>query len=134
MSRANRWIWLLAVVVACRPVAFAEDVVRSAEREDLSILYAGYPGGPREKAWIDFLRKWFSKVESIDLRKLSGRSAAAFDVVVADWTSRYKDGSYNSGAPSHNNSLGKDFTKPLIMISAVGAELTRRMRLKTDWL
>ena len=148
MRTAKLLVWLLVLGIASGSVTFAGDVAEnvavaedvagdvaeSTEREDLSILYAGYPGGPRAKAWTDFLRQWFSKVESIDLRKLNGRSAADFDVVVADWTSRYKDGSYNTSAPRHNNSLGKDFTKPIIMISAVGAELTRTMQLKTDWL
>lgn len=133
MRTVNLAVWLLAGTTLSCPIARADDRI-PREREDLSILYAGYPGGPREKAWTEFLKRWFSKVESIDLRKLSVRSAADFDVVVADWTSRYENGRYNPGAERHNTSLGKDFTKPIIMIGAVGAELTRRIKLKTDWL
>lgn len=133
MRTVNLVVWLLVGAILCGPRALAGDGIPGG-RDDLSILYAGYPGGPREKAWVEFLRKWFSKVESIDLKKLDVRSAADFDVVVADWTSRYTNGRYTGGAKKHNTSLGKDFTKPIIMISAVGAELTRRMKLKTDWL
>ena len=95
MRTAKLLVWLLVLFIASGSVTFAGDVAvdvaESTERGDLSILYAGYPGGPREKAWTEFLRQWFAKVESIDLGKLNGRSAADFHVVVADWTSRYKD-------------------------------------------
>ena len=134
MKTAKLFVWMLVLVIPSAPFARAEEISKPAGVGELSVLYAGYPDGPREKAWMGFLAKWFSKVKSIDLRKLNGRSAADFDVVVADWTSRYKNGSYNPDAPKHGNLLGKDFRKPIIMISAVGAELTRTMQLKTDWL
>jgi len=129
--------WMLCVLAWITPFSLAGGTGQNDERnevEKLSILYAGYPGGPREKAWLDFLGQWFENVESISLKDLDAKAASRSDVVVADWTTRYKDGSYNSEHPRHDTSLGKDFSRPIIMVSGVGAELTREMNLKTDWL
>jgi len=133
MRRAKWSICSLVLITALSPIAGAKESAAEGSNE-LAILYAGYPGGPREKAWLGFLKKSFGKVESIDLRKLDSGAASGFDVVVADWTSRYKDGGYNPDAPKHGCSLREDFTRPIIMIGVVAAELTRSLNLKTDWL
>jgi hypothetical protein len=64
----------------------------AADATDLSILYAGAPGGEREKHFVEFLEEWFSEVHTISLEELTSKDAEPFDVVVADWKPRYKDG------------------------------------------
>lgn len=99
----------------------------------LAILYAGSPGGFRETSYTKFLHEWFDKVDAIDLRKLSVEAAKPYDVVIADWTSRYGKDGYVEDMSGADLVLPKEFTKPVIMLSAVGGELTRG-RSKIGWL
>ena len=100
------------------------------EATDLSVLYAGFPGGEREKNFVDFLSEWFPEVKTISLEKLNAKSAEGFDVVVADWQPHYKDGKYQSGTDP-KASLGADYRKPTITIGSVGSVVPGG---KIDWL
>ena len=101
------------------------------EANRYSILYAGHPGGEREAAFVEFLKSWFSRVDTISLPELKPGSAEAYDVVVADWTRlQGKDGFQSSNRPRGN--LTKAFDKPVILIGAVAGEVQRHSKI--NWL
>src|SRR5262245_23226756 len=95
---------------AAPPAATPPESARSRPKSDdlnkatdLAILYAGFPGGEREKNFVDFLESWFPEVKTISLEKLDSKSAEGFDVVVADWQPHYKNGNYQSGTDPRPN-------------------------------
>lgn len=101
----------------------------------IRVLYAGWPGGSREKAFEAFLKQWFDEVSVIGLKDLSMRTAAGSDVVIADWCSQYG----NDGYPKRENTLysapaklGPEFTRPVIAMSYVSSQI--RAGHKLDWL
>jgi hypothetical protein len=118
--------------------AFAQEAARPdpawAAHRATRVLYAGWPGGSREKAFEPFLKQWFDHVGVISLEKLTTAAAADWDVVIADWGSQYG----NDGYPKRDSqsgpkvSLGDDFTKPIIAMDYVSTAL--RGPYKLDWL
>jgi len=124
----------LLLGLAALPASAQNDAPRTEwPGRSLKILYAGSPGGFREKAYTSFLHDWFDKVDAIDLRTLSVKAAEPYDVVIADWTSRCGHDGYVEDMSGAGVVLPQDFTKPVIMLSAVGGELTRG-RSKIGWL
>lgn len=106
--------------------AFAPRAAQDA-KQPLSVLYAGAPGGEREQAFVAFLEQHFAKVGSVSLEKLSMETAAPYDVVVADWKRRYvpqADGKVEFDSKAgHGFGLPRKFTKPIVMLGAVGGEI-----------
>jgi len=98
----------------------------------LRILYAGVPGDARETAFVEFLREHFESVGSIAVEKLSTATAAGYDVVVADGNRLYPMDPKNPSIDLKSTSLGPDFTRPIVMISAQGG--TIQHHTKIDWL
>jgi hypothetical protein len=99
------------------------------------VLYAGWPGGSREKAFESFLKQWFDKVGVIDLQKLSMATAGDYDVVIADWCSQYGMDGYQkreNSLFSPKVKLGSEFTKPIIAMDYVSSSLWAQPKL--DWL
>jgi hypothetical protein len=101
----------------------------------IRVLYAGWPGGSRERAFDGFLRQWFDQVGICDLAALTAEKAQDFDVVIADWCSQYG----NDGYPKRESSLftapvqlGPEFTKPVLAMDYVSSQLRRGFKL--DWL
>jgi hypothetical protein len=133
------WIALFALAALSNdgPLPGAARVeAPQSPKQPLAVLYAGCPGTDREKDFVAFLRDHFTKVETTSLETLSMEKAKPFDVVVADWKPRYKyvDGrakNYDSES-GHHFSLSKDFTKPIVMIGAVGGEIARWSKI--GWL
>lgn len=111
---------------------------RLGEAADWKILYAGSPGGSREKAFVEFLGEHFKVVEAMNLEKLTVETAAPYDVIVADWTSQYGNDGYGKGVNDGGAlnmpkvKLPPSFSKPVIAIDYVAAKITRRTKL--DWL
>ena len=103
---------------------------KSADATDLAILYAGAPGGEREKHFVEFLEAWFPEVQTISLEALTSKSAESFDVVVADWMPHYKDGNYQQGTDPKVR-LDPGYSKPTICIASVGSSICGG---KLDWL
>ena len=96
----------------------------------LKVLYAGAPGAERTAHFMEFLKPWFAQVDSVGLAQLNSRSAAAYDVVIADWKRQYKDGNPEDfDAPAVLNAA---FTKPVIMLGAVAGTIQRHSKI--DWL
>ena len=134
MQRLHRSVAALAL---CATHAFGQAAppapaapAASTDATDLSILYAGAPGGEREKRFVEFLEAWFPEVQTISLEELSPKSAEGFDVVVADWKSRYKNGNYQQDADPKVR-LDPRYSKPTICISSVGTAICGG---KLDWL
>ena len=71
-------------------------------------------------------------MDAIALGELSTKAAKPYDVVIADWRRRYSsEGEYIRDSSS-NGRLPDGFSKPVIMIGAVGGEIQRRSKI--DWL
>ena len=108
----------------------APHAAGAGDAADLSILYAGAPGGEREKHFVEFLEQWFPEVHTINLEELDSKAAEAFDVVVADWKPHYQNGTPLNGVDPKTR-LDPDYSKPTICIASVGASICRG---KLDWL
>jgi len=108
----------------------APSAKSAADATDLSILYAGAPGGEREKHFVEFLEEWFPGVQTISLEALTSKVAEPFDVVVADWMPHYKNGSYEQGTDPKAH-LDPRYSKPTICIASVGSVICGG---KLDWL
>lgn len=124
---------LLLGLAALPAPAQSDPQAKEWPGRSLAILYAGSPGGFRETSYTTFLHEWFDKVDAIDLRQLSVKAAQPYDVVIADWTSRYGHDGYAEDMSGAGVVLPEDFSKPVIMLSAVGGEITRG-RSKIGWL
>jgi hypothetical protein len=127
----------LAALVAAqdRAAAPSPDDPAWAPHRALRILYAGSPGGHREKVFAEFLGRWFDGSGTIPLEELSMATAADYDVVIVDWVSQYG----NDGYPARDNSLfsapirlAPDFTRPIVAMTYVGTQV--RPGQKLDWL
>jgi len=117
--------FLLASVASMLSGAQVQEPPSS--KQNLSVLYAGCQGSERETRFVAFLREHFTNVGTTTLFALTKESACSFDVVVADWVSRYtyeggKAKSYDASSDP-NARLSVEFTKPVVMIGAVGGHL-----------
>ena len=120
---------LLAALATLTPPAQQEFPLGGAAQ--YKILYAGKPGDVREKRFVALLKTHFAKVDSISLSELNADKAAPYDVIIADWSRRYtKDSGFHGRGAGAN--LPQEFSKPIIMIGAVGGEIQRHTKL--DWL
>jgi len=112
------------------PPTAAPRAAGAGDATDLSILYAGAPGGEREKHFVEFLEEWFPEVHTISLEELDSKAAEPFDVVVADWKPQYKDGrSLPDAGPRVR--LDPGYSKPTICLASVGSAICGG---KLDWL
>ena len=112
------------------PASPAPAAAAKSDATDLSILYAGAPGGEREKHFVEFLEQWFPEVQTISLEALTPKAAEPFDVVIADWKPQYKDGKSlpDAGPKVHPDPA---YSKPTICIASVGSSICGG---KLDWL
>jgi len=106
---------------------------------NLKILYAGNPGSERQKEFTSFLREYFERVDSLDLRSFSDQKAAGYDVVIIDWTSifpRDPDGKLVEPVKKliwpQGATVTSAYDRPTILVGAVGVELVRPLQLKID--
>ena len=107
----------------------AADNAAWAPHRNTAVLYAGKAGGHREKAFHEFLGRWFDNTGTLPLEDLSMATAADYDVVVVDWVSQYG----NDGYPKRERSLfsapqtlGPEFTKPIVARPTVFFEIIQR--------
>jgi len=80
---------------------------------------------------MEFLEPWFVRVDAISLEELDAKSAAPYDVVIADWKRQYKNGMPQDGVEAPV-ALGASFTKPMIMLGAIAGSLQHHSKI--DWL
>src|SRR5262245_10131567 len=112
-----------------------DDAAAWAPHRSTKVPFAGWAGGQRELAFVDFLTQWFDVVDAMQLEKLDEKTVGDHAVVIADWASQYG----NDGYPARENSLhsphitlSERFTKPVIAIDYVSSRLWPRGKL--DWL
>ena len=117
------------MLVAVSALLLAAPAPRAPQdaKQPLAVLYAGAPDGEREKAFVAFLQQHFAKVGTVGLEQLTPEAAAPYDVVVADWKRRYVPQAngkveFDSNA-GHRYALPRGFTKPIVMLGAVGGEI-----------
>lgn len=114
------------------PAPTSEQSAAWGEHRSLKILYAGSPGGSRETAFKGFLEQWFDHVGVIGMGDLSVKTAAPYDVVIADWESYYGNDGYAGKNVNVPATLSADFTKPIIAMTYVSSRI--RPGQKLDWL
>jgi hypothetical protein len=117
----RRWITVLSLLggLSCSPKA--PDPSELGGHQNLSILYAGFPGSPRESAWAGLLKSCFKKVDTMSLSALDVAKASSYDVVVADWSDLKSD----EDLYKH---LDPSFTKPLVMLGVAGSRLVEKSK------
>lgn len=98
----------------------------------LKVLYAGVPGTPRFAAFDAFLRAHFDGFAAQDVTKLDAATAAPFDVVVCDGKRLYPMDAQNPSLDQAECRLGADFSKPIVMLGAMGGSAQHHTKL--DWL
>jgi hypothetical protein len=108
---------------------------------DLKVLYAGNPGSDRERDFKGCLEQHFARVATINYQKFRQKDAKGYDVVILDWTSIYPRDEHGTIAKTFTGlnsptppKLTRDFDRPTILIGAAGAQATRPLGLKINWL
>jgi hypothetical protein len=131
---------IAAETVAALAMAFAAGVAVGAPEDgapdlgaakQLKVLYAGALDSERAGSFLEFLRGSFATVGSIDIEKLSMEAAQPFDVVIADGNRLYPMDA-ESPLQTPKLSLDPEFTRPIVMISAVAGSIQHHTKL--DWL
>ena len=118
-------------VVGCSLPALG-DAFPLGEHRALKVLYAGVEGTPRFDAFTEFLRAQFDGFAAIDATKLDAAAAAPFDVVVVDGKRLYPMDPQKPSIDQVECSLPVDFSKPIVMLGAMGGHVQRHTKL--DWL
>jgi hypothetical protein len=115
------WIASLALLGVLSCSGKVPDPKELGSSQNLSILYAGYPGSSRESAWVGLLKSCFKKVDTIKLSDLDMAKAGPYDVVLADWSDDKDD-------EDHYKHLEPSFTKPLVMLGVTGSRLVEKSK------
>jgi hypothetical protein len=99
---------------------------------EVRVLYAGPEGWPRTKAFAEFLGGHFAKVGTIDPARLSMEAARDWDVVIVDAPGPDE---WRGDSPRIKLAeVGREFTRPTILVGAAGGDVLSRLRIKLDWL
>ena len=106
----------------------------TAESKKLAVrvLYAGDEDHPRTEQWRKFLGGYFTKVEAIQLNKLSQEATEGFDVVIVDSPSPYKPNRKFKVLPGPV--LSGEYDRPTILMGAAGGATVRQAKIKIGWL
>ena len=118
--------FLASTVIAVLTLTGASIADESASKLDVRVLYAGDLESPRTKDFARLLERAFTRVATIDGRKLSADTARDFDVVIVDSASD-KDVERPAVA-----ALRTDFTKPAILVGAAADDVLDGLEIKLD--
>lgn len=102
------------------------------EAAKLKILYSGVLETPRAQNWLEFLRRNFATVGSIEAASLTPEAAKSYDVVITDANRLYPMDPQKPGIDLPRAGLGMEFDRPVVMIGAMGG--TVQSHTKIDWL
>jgi hypothetical protein len=98
---------------------------------DLHVLYAGDLSLDRAADWKGFLEEHFTRVDTIDVARISDETTAGADVLIFDGSYEVTDNRiFLPDIPA----LSRDFTRPVIMIGAAAGKTLMQMDLKLDWM
>lgn len=109
----------------------AEAVEAAREKIALRVLYVGEPNTDREKDFVGFLEKHFTKVGKADLEKVEVKDAEGFDVVVMDYGGLTIKG---NAIVTPRMALDRYYSRPVMTIGAAGALACDMLGLKTGYL
>jgi hypothetical protein len=115
---------LLAPMLCIMGAVLAQNP--SSEKINLKLLYAGQPGSPREKDFVQFLSQRFTDVRTTDLAKFTDDQANGRDVVLFD----YEGDGFKAPRPN----LSKNYARATVAIGVVGAFICDKQGLKTGYL
>jgi len=108
-----------------------EGAAAAGAKIELRVLYAGHPGSAREKDFVAFLEKHFTKVVKGDLDTFKEKDAEDFDVVILDY----------SGLTVKGNAIimpelpfSRKYSRPTVTVGATGALVSDSLNLKTGYL
>lgn len=118
--------WAIAATAA-----FGQASYDLGPAKETKVLYAGVLDTPRARVFTEFLKANFTHVETLDVTALNAAAAQPFDVVVCDGKRVYPMKPAD-GLNLPQCSLGPDFSKPIVMIGAMGG--TVQHHTKIDWL
>ena len=96
----------------------------------LRVLYLGEPGSAREKDFVGFLEKHFTKVGKGDLEEFKQEQANDYDVVIMDVLMTIK----NYAIHTPRVDVGREYGRPTMMLGAGGALICDTLSLKTGYL
>ncbi len=124
---SKRVIAVLALAAALVCLAGRPAVCAAAKKGGLitlRVLYFGQPGSEREKDFVGFLEKHFTKVATADVNGFKEELARDCNVVVLDTGDLGR-----SARPK----ITKEFARPIITIGPTGAQICRDLGLKTAY-
>jgi hypothetical protein len=112
-----RRVGLVLIVLLSLPGWAASD---GPMKIDLRVLYVGTPATPRGKAYAQFLQRHFRHAEATARQGFDPRQAAAFDVVLLDW-------SQNERPEKPTSPLGPlpAWDKPTVLLGSAGLLLAQ---------
>ena len=96
----------------------------ATEKKDLSVLYVGNLTTPRGKSYTAFLSKRFRRVENAERVGFDPHKAAAFDVVLLDWSQR--DRQEKSAPPLGPKAA---WNKPTVLLGSAGLLLAEKWQI-----
>jgi len=111
------------VYLTGRPVVCAG--AEGGEKIKLRVFYVGQPGSDREKDFVGFLEKYFTKVGTADLAAFKADQAREFDVVILDTGEMGR----NAARPT----LAAEYARPTITLGVAGAQLSGSLKLRTGF-
>ena len=126
--RSHKLVVLAFAAMAVGWLAGRPSVCPAAEsggKIALRVLYVGSPGSDREKDFVGFLGKYFTKVGTGNLQAFKEEQTRDFDVVILD------TGDLARGAPGPQ--LSTDYARPTITMGVAGAQLCSSLKLKTGF-
>lgn len=131
MKRAALFVLVVAAATFCHLARCdGESVKAGGEKLNLRVLYVGYPGTEREKDFVGFLEKHFTKVGKGDVDKFEAKDAEDFDVVILDYGGVSVE---DSTIRVPRVPFDRSYTRPTVTMSAVGALACDQLGLKTGY-
>ena len=126
MKAQRALVAMLLGTLAFSGQALSAERAKGPGKIDLRILYAGHPNTQREKDFVDFLSKHFTHVATGDLAKFTAASGKGHDVIILDY----------DGDPfkAPRIRLPRSYARSTVIVGAIGAFISGRMGLKTDYL
>ena len=124
-------------VVACSMVWLACGSARAEDPKlSLKVMYAGKIGTARARDFGTFLRGRVAEVGTAEFATFRDRDAEGFDVVILDGDpadlDRASDKKTSTGLGWPE--LTPEFSRPTVLIGAMGGKFAQRRHLKLNWL
>lgn len=117
---------ILPLAILAAQAEGAEEIQTASYKSELKILYAGLPNTDRTKDFMDFLSKYFSKVEFTNYSTFNEKKTTGFDVIILD----YDGTTFNPPIPQ----ISLSYCRSTVTMGVPGAFICSRLSLKTSYL